>query len=335
MSARRMSGAGVRRVGKTRGAARWAAPALAGVFAAAPAIAAAALACVALLMAGPAAADPCIDSVVSFTAGANGGFQADLLPDVVLGPPRGAGAGSGSLDVVSLGNNGTTTVAFDDNEIVDGPGVDFVVFENAFIVAGGGGGTVFTEVGIVSASEDGASFVPFAYNPTTLAGLAGVTPVYSHPDNGIDPRDPAAGGDRFDLATIGLASARYLRIVDPGATIADYGNQIPVQGVGKSGFDLDAVVAVHSRDLCAGCCDVDGDGTTTPADVLLLVRLAAGSPVAVDPCGAPSCGSLRCADADDDGGLATDDALACLDLASELAAETNCPAASGACDLPP
>jgi hypothetical protein len=50
----------------------------------------------------------------------------------------------------------------------------------------------------------------------------------------IDPTDPAtAGGDPFDLADLGLAAARYVRVTDrPGDGAV---------------FDLDAVSIVHPR----------------------------------------------------------------------------------------
>src|SRR5688572_28924122 len=88
-------------------------------------------ACVLLLGPATAPADPCLDGVVSYTKGQNGGYNAGeggteyLLPNIVLGPPYGLGQSAGSLDVVWLGNGGSITVEFVDNRIVDGPGVDF------------------------------------------------------------------------------------------------------------------------------------------------------------------------------------------------------------------
>ena len=52
------------------------------------------------------AQDPFADAVVSFSPGMGAGFGADQLPGIVLGAPQGGGELSGSLDVVSLGNNG-------------------------------------------------------------------------------------------------------------------------------------------------------------------------------------------------------------------------------------
>jgi hypothetical protein len=295
-----------------------------------------ALSAMVLMAAVPArlAAEPCADTVVSYTKGTNGGFGEDMLPTIVLGPPYGEGLNVGSLDVASLGNGGDITLAFEDNAIVDGPGVDFTVFENAFedLVTG----VRFIEAGVVSASADGVNYFSFPYvGSPTFAGLAGVTPVLSHPDNAIDPRDPAeSGGDSFDLADVGLASARFVRIVDPAADVDDPGNHFPTPGVGKSGFDLDAVVAVHSNDTCAACCDTDENGTITPGDVLLLLREVSALTVAINPCGALPCRSVHCGDTDDDGEVTPSDVLLCQRLASELPTSI-APCATGACDFAP
>src|SRR4029453_4097496 len=110
----------------------------------------------------------------------------------------------------------------------------------------------------------GVNFVEFPHGAggQDLSGMAGRTPVYANPDtNDVDPRDPpVSGGAPFRLATVGLPSARFPRITDPAASIDDVGNHFPTPGPGKSGFDLDAVVAVHSQNLCAACCDADGNG---------------------------------------------------------------------------
>jgi hypothetical protein len=275
----------------------------------------------------PTHADPCLDGVVSYTAGQNGGYNAgapgtgtdDLLPDVVLGPPRGLGANAGSLDVVSLGNGGSITVAFTDNRVVDGPGPDFTIFENAFNSPGLG---IFTEVGVVAVSEDGVNFVEFPHGAggQDLTGLAGRTPVYANGDsNDVDPGDPAvSGGDQFDLATVGLTSARYIRITDPGAAIDDVGNHFPTPGAGKSGFDFDAAIALHSESTCGACCDADGNGSVKPNDVLLLLREVSELPNAVNLCGAAPCGGRSCGDANGDCRLTAADVLLCLRLASGL-----------------
>ncbi len=190
------------------------------------------------------AQDPFADALVSYTPGTNGGFGADELPGIVLGPPRGGGALQQSLDTVSLGNGGVIVLRFDLPVICDGPGADLTVFENAFHT-NTPDGPVFEEYGIVAVSQDGEHFVEFPYDPVTHAGLAGRTAVFSNPDNGIDPLDPTvSGGDQFDLAEVGLTWAAYVRITDPGATIDDPGNHIPPGD--KGGFDLDALAALHA-----------------------------------------------------------------------------------------
>lgn len=283
----------------------------------------------AALAAGDAAATPCADGVASFVAGGNGGHQSELLPGIAVGPPYGGGALAGSVDVVSLGNDGSITLSFDDNVIVDGPGPDFRVFENPF--GNQSSGQTFVEVGIVSASADGVTFVPFSYDAATFAGLAGVTPVYSTPANGIDPRTPDAGGDAFDLATIGLASARFVRIQDPGAAVADPGNAFPVPGPGKSGFDLDAIVAVNSREVCAGCCDVNGDGARQINDAVLLLREVLGVDTGSATCGPSPCTTGTCGDANRSEALDIGDAVLCLRTVLEQVSRCT----RGDCDLDP
>jgi hypothetical protein len=195
--------------------------------------------------AGRASAGPFADFVVSFTAGTNAGFGQSALPGVVLGPPHGGGEVQGSLDVVSLGNNGVIVLGFNPPVICDGPGPDLTVFENAFH-SGSIDGPIFAEYGIVAVSQDGVNFVTFPYDAVSHVGLAGQTPVFSNPDNDISPLDPSvSGGDQFDLADVGLTWAKYVRITDPGASIDDPGNHIVPPGT-TAGFDLDALAALHA-----------------------------------------------------------------------------------------
>ncbi len=176
--------------------------------------------------------DPFADAVVAFTPGLGAGFGQTGLPGVVLGPPLGAGPLAGSLDVVSLGDHGEIVLAFLDQIAVDGDGPDLIVFENPF--------PGWIEPGEVAVSEDGVTWAVFPCDPRApgAPGCAGVQPVLSNPANGISPTDPAvAGGDAFDLATVGLTRAAFVRIRDTGAASA-WGN--------SAGFDLDAVAIVHA-----------------------------------------------------------------------------------------
>jgi len=230
------------------------------------------------LAAAPAVADPFLDRVVDYQLGADGGFGA---PDLVLGPPKGGGACQQSVDVFSLGIHGWIVVEFVDNVLVDGPGPDLTVFENPFLTQGATTGAPFAEPGTVSVSADGVKFFPFPCKqnlPPYYPGCAGVYPVFAtSAETALVPSTapieslvgvpvgpncaglvpPAgSGGDTFDLAAVGLHAARFVRI-DGGA--------LKSATAGKAGFDLDAMVAVHSVER-AGAPDADGDGFPDTAD---------------------------------------------------------------------
>ena len=190
----------------------------------------------------PAGADRFVDAVVSYELGINGGYREGDLPEIVLGPPHAHpnAPHNGSLDVFSLGKGGEIVLEFQDSIPCDGDGPDFIVFENPFQV-GDNPQNTFAEPGIVGVSADGIDFVEFPCQPEPpYAGCAGVRPVLANPDlNDLDPTDPdQAGGDRFGLAELGVASARFLRIRDAGLGLGP-------AGPGTAGFDLDAVAAVH------------------------------------------------------------------------------------------
>ena len=174
------------------------------------------------------AGDPWADRVVLFTPGPGAGFGQNLLPGVVLGPPSGAGDSSGSLDVLTLGKGGVIVLEFLDLMAIDGPGVDLLVFENGF--------TGFFETGVVAVSEDGVDWRSFPCAADAgMAGCAGAHAVYANPARGISGTDPAvAGGDGFDLAQVGLSSARFVKITDSGANPG-------------GGFDLDAIAVVNAQ----------------------------------------------------------------------------------------
>jgi hypothetical protein len=194
----------------------------------------------ATLVDGRVVGGPFATAVVSFTPGEGATFGQAGLPGVVLGPPQGAGDLRGSTDVVSLGRGGEIVVTFD-RDIVDEAGDDFIVFENAFTVPGVDE-RFWEELGEVAVSEDGATWVAFPCDPRGArphTGCAGWNPVYSAPANGLCALDPrVAGGDAFDLATVGVRRARYVRVRD----LATQGLSPPA-----TGFDLDAVGVIHGR----------------------------------------------------------------------------------------
>jgi len=219
--------------------------------------------------------DPYIDRVVEVVYGTD--RDSDFAnPLNALGPPQSfddQGLG-GSVHVLNLGVGGCVTVEFTDNVIYDGPGYDFVIFENPFYI-GGDFSRVYLEPGFVFVSSDGDEYTSFPVNyippvpplpfgddsPDHYVNFAGVRPVFSNPSNGIDPLNPAvSGGDAFDLALIrddaeqrgiDLQNIRFIRIEDVRRREdADKDGDI-IPGTTNplvNGFDLDAIAAIHSKE---------------------------------------------------------------------------------------
>jgi hypothetical protein len=142
---------------------------------------------------------------------------------------------SDPCQVVSLGKGGYIALEFSP-PIADGPGADFIVFENAFLY-GDGGGQVFDEWMIVEVSQDGESWHTFPFDSLTGEGLAGRTPTGCSSCSGpIHWQDPTqAGGDAFDLAQVGQPWARYVRVRDATHW----------QRPDRLSADLDGIVAIH------------------------------------------------------------------------------------------
>jgi hypothetical protein len=263
---------------------------------------------VVLLLGGPALADPFAGQVVAYQIGTGGGAGKDAMPGIVLGPPHGGGAFQGSTDTLSLGLGGWIVLAFTSGSIVDGPGVDFTVFENPFLTIGLVTGPPFAEPGTVSVSEDGTTWQTFPCRvdePPYYPGCAGVYPVFA---NAEDPGAPSplvpctipiqqlvgvpvdafqapdcSGGDSFDLAAVGLSAARFVRI--------DASQLEPGSG-GTAGFDLDAVAAIHFTPLASATPTTTttimtiGPGTTT-------TTLGTSAPTP-EPCAAPGVEGVQC-----------------------------------------
>lgn len=176
---------------------------------------------------------PFAAAVVSFTPGEGAGHGSEGFPGVVLGPPKGKGTAAGNTnDVLSLGRGGVIVLELG-VDVMDGDGVDLLVFENPFYF----GSQTFSEPGAVSVSLDGDQWATFPCDPAAASpnGCAGYEPVLPA-DDATDPDE--VGGDRFDLADVGLARARFVRIVDVAAAL--------VGDDGTGGFDLDAVAVVNA-----------------------------------------------------------------------------------------
>lgn len=177
------------------------------------------------------------ESVASFSPGTGAGFGMSSYPDIVLGPPQGAGGLRGSTHVLSLGTHGEIVLDLGTCALADDEGIDLIVFENPFLI-GGDPNRPYAELGVVGVSEDGVNYLEFPCDDSGFpyTGCAGWNPVYSSPSNGISPFDVVnAGGDRFDLEDIGVAKARYVRIRDLNGR----------GGGGTAGFDLDAISVVN------------------------------------------------------------------------------------------
>ncbi|MFO0738844.1 MAG: hypothetical protein U0270_23295 [Labilithrix sp.] len=181
---------------------------------------------------------PYATKVVSFAPGKCAGFGNAKLPNVVLGPPVGGGEEKGSTDVVSLGTGGEIVLSFEPNVLVDGPGVDLLVFENAFYA--NGADKPFAEIAEVSVSEDGVTWHTFPCTATEYpwGACAGWHTVSKEDSSSLDPEK--VGGDPFDLHDIGVTRAKFVRIVDKGGMACN-----PVNNPKTNGFDLDAIAALH------------------------------------------------------------------------------------------
>jgi len=177
---------------------------------------------------------------------------------------RGGGARMQSVDVYSIGigEGAWLVLGFDGARVVDGPGDDLAIFENAF---GYGEDFTFMDPAVVEVSADGEEWIAFphdylaederAYSPRgeDWIGFAGVTPVFLHAEeNPLDPFDPEAGGDRFDLAALSeseeservrVEGARFVRISSAASHVnPDTGDRFVQDPVGN-GPDIDGVVA--------------------------------------------------------------------------------------------
>jgi hypothetical protein len=141
-------------------------------------------------------------------------------------------------EICSIGVDGQIIVGFADHAVVDAPGPDLIIFENAFRY---GAGRLYAEPAMVEVSRDGVTWTAFPFDSATLIGCAGVTPT-----TGADPFDPmVSGGDAFDLSDIGIDSVRWIRITDLCQMIlSDRTHQYYDPTL--SGFDLDAITTPHA-----------------------------------------------------------------------------------------
>src|SRR5262249_61404079 len=96
-------------------------------------------------------------------------------------------------------------------------------------------------------ADDPSSASPLVPSTVPIEDLVGI------PIDQFTP-PPGSGGDTFDLAMVGLAAIRFVRID---------ASQIDPRLGGLSGFDLDAMAGVHSVET-DGRSDTDGGGLVDP-----------------------------------------------------------------------
>lgn len=213
-----------------------------------------------------AMADPYADTVVDYTPGLNpvSGFTDAAAslgePTRVTNPASPFGgattpfqAAFGTDEIVSIGEGGSLTVAFD-TPVTDDPlnpfGIDLLVFGNAFYTdtafPNGVAGGIFSEGGVIEVSADGVNFVAVpgldadgAFPTLGFLDPSGAVTFGGNPVTGtvesdftkpVDPTfdptglglsailagyDGSGGGVGIDLAPLGLSEVSFVRISNP------------------------------------------------------------------------------------------------------------------------
>jgi hypothetical protein len=165
-------------------------------------------------------------------------------------PARALGQGSNDVyDIVALGEGGTITVAFP-WLLADGPGLDFVVFENAVP-------DDFIELAFVEVSSDGIHFARFdtvclverpvgsyeRINGRLVDGFAG--PGGLGVGVGFDlaslENHPLVVGGQLDLDVV--AFVRVVDVLGDGSMVDSFELSVhdPFPVIGSGGFDLEAI----------------------------------------------------------------------------------------------
>ncbi|MCB0480347.1 MAG: T9SS type A sorting domain-containing protein [Flavobacteriales bacterium] len=170
--------------------------------------------------------------------------------------------GIGKVDnqVVSLGDGGSAVVTFD-GRLFNGPGADFVVFENSF-------SDDFLELAFVEVSKDGLNYWRFPsisetpnnvqmdpfglMNPTNIYNLAGKYRASWGVPFDLEELKDSLGADADSIYfirvvdVVGSIKPAFSRMDSRGNTINDpYPTDYEVGGFYNGGFDLDAVGLIH------------------------------------------------------------------------------------------
>jgi len=187
-------------------------------------------------------------------------------PEKALGKAEGT-----SYDIVCLGRAGEITLTFNCG-IGDGPGYDFVVFENGIA-------DTFLELAYVEVSSDGENFFRFINDSLTEGPVGSYGAVEPTDIGGFASKYRQGFGTPFDLAQLKNASkpldtddVRWVRIVDivgDGSYCDTSGDVIydPYPTTGSAGFDLDAIGVLNMRTA-----DFDESGNVGYFDLSILVQ---------------------------------------------------------------
>lgn len=174
-----------------------------------------------------------------------------------FGEPGNANNKSDINGVVSLGDGGYAVLSFE-SPIINGPGPDFAVFENAF-------NENFLELAFVEVSNDGVNFTRFpSYSLTQTNNQTGsfsfLDPENIHNLAGIYPGGYGTPFDLDDLKdslNIDINQVNYVKIIDVVGSINESYASYDCQGniindpwptpFWNGGFDLDAVGVINSQ----------------------------------------------------------------------------------------
>lgn len=192
-------------------------------------------------------------------------YQDTSLGKVNWGGPLFA-TGQADGTTISLGDKGTAILTFN-TPIVDGPGFDFVVFENGFNVKDD---LDFLELAFVEVSSDGQHFVrfPSACLRDTLKQIGNFDGSKATTVHNLAGKYTARFGTPFDLnelkdsVNLNLNQITHIKIIDVGGSISPafasrdalgriindpYPTPFP-----QGGFDLDAVGVCYNQQYPTG-----------------------------------------------------------------------------------
>jgi len=183
------------------------------------------------------------NNVLSYKINSDSIYRA-YFPSNVLGfPDTAARADVPTISpnqILPLGIGGEIVLEFVGGVILNKPGNDFVVYENAFHYSLGKNIRTYIEPAEISVSLDGYTFYAFKFDSLSLKGCAGVTPTSGEKFYSDIQK---SGGDWFDLEQLGLDSIRFIKIKDVSVIIKN--NSHPLYDATVNGFDLDAVVTIN------------------------------------------------------------------------------------------